>query len=805
MISTRMSNQSGFPVLAVALMLNWLIRHAAADSFYEAQFGVLPQDEVNALGDIAKELGKSDWNFNENPCNTNATSWNTPRQPMLYYFSQLNCSNCSAGICHVVTISLKAQNLPGLLPKSLAKLPYLKHVDLAFNYLTGTIPLEWASMSLDYLSVIVNRLSGPIPKYLGNISTLTYLSLEDNMFNGTVPAELGNLVNLNSLTLNGNNFTGNLPRELTNLSHLVELRISRNNFSGHLPDYFKSWRNLTRLEIQGTGFMGPLPSSISELTGLNDLWVSDLGGVGFEFPSLQKMKNIRNLMLRNCNISGSIPKYIAENMQNLKTLYVTSNFLTGSIPSWIKNDQGNMVKDLSYNNFNDSSIPTLCHRNNFKLSVCLDSFSCSKDLYSLYINCGGNVTTVGKTTYQSDIDPGGPATFIPSIPEWGFSSSGHFWFLQLPNADFITTNDTDLHIDDVELYTEGRISGTSLTYYGRCLAEGNYVVTLHFAEIVFRDNNSFYSLGRRIFDVYIQENLVLKDFDITKEANGTDKAVKKTFKHVSVMNSGTIEIRFFYAGKGTVFIPWRGVYGPLISAISVNSEFSHGGKKFITIVVASVASLIVIIAFGVIIWRCQFRSRPSREEVLGELDLRTGSFTLRQIKAATNKFDPTNLIGKGGFGPVYKGTLLDGTHIAVKQLSAKSSQGHKEFVTEIGMLSGLHHPNLVRLYGCCAHGSELFLVYEYLTNNSLASAMFDNKLSLDWPTRQRICIGVAQGLVFLHEESALSIIHRDIKANNILLDDDLNAKISDFGLARLNEEDNDQIHTRIAGTIKKAT
>ncbi|KAK2988683.1 hypothetical protein RJ640_012719 [Escallonia rubra] len=114
------------------------------------------------------------------------------------------------------------------------------------------------------------------------------------------------------------------------------------------------------------------------------------------------------------------------------------------------------------------------------------------------------------------------------------------------------------------------------------------------------------------------------------------------------------------------------------------------------------------------------------------------------------------------------------------------------------------HPNLVRLYGCCVEGKHILLVCEYMENNSLARALFGPEGSpsyLDWPTRQRICIGIAKGLVYLHEESPLKIVHRDIKATNVLLDSDLNAKISDFGLAKLDEEENTHISTRVAGTI----
>ncbi|OMO82778.1 hypothetical protein COLO4_22839 [Corchorus olitorius] len=198
--------------------------------------------------------------------------------------------------------------------------------------------------------------------------------------------------------------------------------------------------------------------------------------------------------------------------------------------------------------------------------------------------------------------------------------------------------------------------------------------------------------------------------------------------------------------------------------------------KFVVAAAVSVPCLVLVI-LGILWWRGCFRGKPSREQVLRGLDLQTGFFTFRQMKAATNNFDPANKLGEGGFGAVYKGELLDGTIIAVKQLSAKSRQGDREFLNELSLIAGLQHPNLVRLYGCCVEGTQLLLVYEYLENNSLARALFgpkESRLKLDWPTRQKICLGIAR---------------------------DLNPKISDFGLAKFEEEENTHISTRIAGTM----
>ncbi|XP_047945250.1 cold-responsive protein kinase 1-like [Salvia hispanica] len=178
-------------------------------------------------------------------------------------------------------------------------------------------------------------------------------------------------------------------------------------------------------------------------------------------------------------------------------------------------------------------------------------------------------------------------------------------------------------------------------------------------------------------------------------------------------------------------------------------------------------------------------------------------YSYRELQIATQSFNESNKIGEGGFGLVYKGRLKDGSLVAIKVLSAQSEQGVKEFLNEIVSISGVEHENLVKLYGCCTEGGHRILVYGYLENNSLARTLLGGRASrvqFTWKIRSQICIGVAQGLAFLHEEVRPHIIHRDIKASNVLLDKDFKAKISDFGLAKLFPTNATHISTRVAGT-----
>ncbi|XP_042421947.1 cysteine-rich receptor-like protein kinase 10 isoform X2 [Zingiber officinale] len=181
-------------------------------------------------------------------------------------------------------------------------------------------------------------------------------------------------------------------------------------------------------------------------------------------------------------------------------------------------------------------------------------------------------------------------------------------------------------------------------------------------------------------------------------------------------------------------------------------------------------------------------------------------FRYEVLVAATRKFSPKNKLGEGGFGPVFRGRLEDGREVAVKRLGQASRQGTREFMNEAMLLAKVQHKNLVNLYGYCARGNDKLLVYEYVCNESLDKILFSRepndgkKALLDWSRRFQVIAGVARGLMYLHEDAHTTIIHRDIKASNILLDEEWAPKIADFGMARLFPAEQTQVKTRVVGT-----
>ncbi|KAF3539023.1 hypothetical protein F2Q69_00020433 [Brassica cretica] len=393
------------------------------------------------------------------------------------------------------------------------------------------------------------------------------------------------------------------------------------------------------------------------------------------------------------------------------------------------------------------------------------NFPCNRGkgiYYNFSINCGGpDKRSVSRALFERDDADLGPSSFfVNAARRWAASSIGLFAGSS-SNAYIASSLSQFTNTSDSELFQTARLSASSLRYYGLGLENGGYTVTLQFAEIQMEGSNSWKGVGRRRFDIYVQGRLVEKDFDVRRTAGGsTNRAVHREYK--ANVTENYLEVHLFWAGKGTCCIPIQGAYGPIISAVSATPE-------------------------------------------LLSMEIKPYTFTYSELKSATQDFNLSNKLGEGGFGPVYKarpGNLKDGREVAVKLLSVGSRQGKGQFVAEIVTISTVLHRNLVTLYGCCFEGDHRLLVYEYLPNGSLDQALFgERSLHLDWSTRFEICLGVARGLVYLHEEARVRIVHRDVKASNILLDSELVPKVSDFGLAKLYHGKKTHISTGVAGTI----
>ncbi|KAH7665642.1 Non-specific serine/threonine protein kinase protein [Dioscorea alata] len=646
-----------FPLILLLSVYIWSCFHGV-----ECQSHLpLPNHEVEALRRIWLKLGQK-WYSSTDPC-----TWVDPTSNEVVP-GNVTCGSCDGSHCHVISIIIRRQNLTGSLPDEFGSLKHLQVIALTRNYLNGTIPVAWASLPLIKLSLLGNRISGRIPEELGNITSLKELVLQDNLMGGPIPTSLGKLINLEILHLSGNNFRGELPKALGNL------------------------KNLTELDMEGTSLEGPFPSSFSELESLNVLMVSSIKGGNGEFPPLENSRQLKIMVLRNLSISGALPDYIGNmanlilldlsfnnfagqipksfgNLSNLDNMFLTNNKLTGEIPKWIFT-RGQHY-DLSYNNFNGSDAPKdycqIGYVNLVSSYSSTDSNTIASCLrrnnpcpvkpkhHNLFINCGGASLTIGEDEYEGDENIGGASDYHSFDEKWAYSSTGRFVH-NVDNEPFIATNLSVLNMLNPELYMTARLSPASLKYYGLCLHNGNYTVKLHFAEIMITADEAYYNVGRRFFDVSIQGEEVLSDFNIAKEANGTGKAIVKTFD--AQVSENTLEIHFQWTGQGTSFIPHKSVYGPLISAISVTPNFkpdTDESKLSTGAILGIVAAGCVVIALiSTFIWFHQ-RRKDTENKDLGGLKLPIGYFTMSQIRAAPGKFNLENKLGDGGFEPLYKG------------------------------------------------------------------------------------------------------------------------------------------------------
>ncbi|XP_043700765.1 proline-rich receptor-like protein kinase PERK8 [Telopea speciosissima] len=195
----------------------------------------------------------------------------------------------------------------------------------------------------------------------------------------------------------------------------------------------------------------------------------------------------------------------------------------------------------------------------------------------------------------------------------------------------------------------------------------------------------------------------------------------------------------------------------------------------------------------------EFMYSPSESNGLGNSK---SCFTYEELQELTNGFSPQNLLGEGGFGCVYKGCLPDGREVAVKQLKVGGAQGEREFRAEVEIISRVHHRHLVSLVGYCIAENQRLLVYDYVPNNTLYYHLHGKGMPvMDWATRVKVAAGAARGIAYLHEDCHPRIIHRDIKSSNILLDNNFEAQVSDFGLAKLALDANTHVTTRVMGTF----
>ncbi|KAH9698920.1 putative LRR receptor-like serine/threonine-protein kinase [Citrus sinensis] len=706
------------------------------------------------------------------------------------------------GTPHISGIIMESVALTGKIPEHVAALTYLQTLlslcksSLAAigQALGGQLPIrdgiEFEEDPNRDLSQ--NLLTGKIPPSLGRLSSLQTLSVPENGLRGTLPPELGKLSNLEELWLTSNNLRGDLPKDYENLKNLTIFDLSFNDLTGGIPNTFKKLF-LYELYLTGNMLNGTLPDWIySNVRDKGDLACNE-----FIFPEPETHKNLPN---NNSRINLFLSISFSDFDFNFQW---TCDICTHTI-----NNNAAVTSEPKNRTFPEEILREYCPAGQKK----------SQYNYNLHINTGGEEHNIEGIRYEAD---NSTSNFYVNKPAYNWAYSCNGYFLADSTADsraFVQKVTCGAAVTDAPLYDEARLCPNSLKYYGFCLRNGNYTVSLYFSEIVFERNDDYSSSGKRVFDIYIQSELMRKDFNIKEVARHSNNVTIQNF--TASVHDHLLEIELFWAGKGSILNPPY-FHGPLISAISLTPNFEvnrpgPGGLSKKVIVGIVLGAVLALILFMALMWRLGWIG--DRELRVTTVNLRGKSYTLKQVKVATRNFSPRNVIGTGRFGTVYKAltklrilnqinTLyaeLPDQTVAVKMLSSQSKHVIDQIGTEVYALTTLKHENIVEFLDGYSKKDLNLLIYEYMEKGSLERALFDANSStrLDWPTRVRICHGIAKDLKYLHEDNpSRKIVHRNIKPSNILLDGNLNAKVSDLGLAKLYDEENPYKFIQEKGTV----
>ncbi|CAM0883089.1 unnamed protein product [Alopecurus aequalis] len=732
---------------------------------------------------------------------------------------------CDKG--RVTSLRLSGINIQGTLSGSIGQLSELVYLDLSFNAgLGGPLPATIGNLKklttlilsgcnftggiqdlgnlvqLSFLTLNSNSFTGGIPASIGLLSNLLMIDLADNQLSGAIPVSSGVSPGLNLLThakhfhFNKNRLTGNLaglfnssmilehilfdnnqlsgpiPPELSDITTLQIIRLDKNNFTGKVPTNISNLVNLTNLNLANNQLNGAMP----DLSSLNKLNVVDLSNNLFD-PSeapdwFSTLKSLVSVAIDSGRLSGEVPKGLFT-LPQLQQVVLRNNALNGSFEMTGNISQQLKIVNLLNNRIVDANVTQSYNQTLLLVGnpVCLDSEFSSKFFCSLQqanlIPYTTNVTQCGSTSCSSD------QGLDPAICNCVYPYTGKMTF----RAPSFTDPSDSTVFQQLE---------TSL-----------------WKQLALRPGAVFLSGVDFSSDSYLQVQVSLfpstgTSFNLSEQIGIGSLISNQTYKAPPIFGP-----YYFLADP---YAPGGGDSG--------KSQMSKGAMAGTAVACGLLMFALVYVAIFALLRKKRTKQLSGRENPFaswGAAQKDSGGapqlkgarfFSFDELKNCTKNFSEDHEIGSGGYGKVYKGMIADGTSVAIKRAEYGSKQGAVEFKTEIELLSRVHHRNLVSLIGFCYEQGEQMLVYEYVSNGTLRENLQARGIYLDWKKRLRIALGSARGLAYLHELADPPIIHRDVKSTNILLDDNLKAKVADFGLSKLvADTEKGHVSTQVKGTL----
>ncbi|PIN23422.1 Serine/threonine protein kinase [Handroanthus impetiginosus] len=659
---------------------------------------------------------------------------------------------------NLLALDLSTNHFSGEIPPTVGNLTHFLILQLYSNNLIGTIPPVIGDLqSLKALDLSTNRLSGQLPESISNLVHLSTLYVFANNLSGILPRELGrNSYSLARVSFSNNRFSGELPPGLCSGFALNQFTVNNNKFSGPLPDCFKNCTSLTRVQLEGNRFSGNISDAFGVHPKLKFLSVSRNQFTGQLTPKWGQYEQLKIFQMDHNRISGVIPAEIG-NLTQLHVLALDSNELIGEVPAELGNL--NQVFSLSLgNNQLNGEIPRSIGQLTSLQFLDLSRNKFTGNIPDVLENCEGLQSLNLSNNF-----------LLGDIP---------FELGKLLRLQYLL----DL--------SNNSLSGVIPLSFGKLNSLENF-------------NLSHNNLSGRI----------------PPALSGMISLINFDFSHNKL--SGPIPSGGrFSRGPAKAFIGNSGLCGAAeglspCEATSSRSKPQNNETKILVGVIVPVVGLAILatIVVGLLVFRRKAKLYDEKtrgttkfensESLIWEQQRK---LTFGDIVQATDDFNEKHCIGRGGFGSVYRADLPNGQIVAVKRLNMSDSSdipltNRHSFENEIRTLTEVRHRNIIKLYGYCSMRGSMYLVYEYVERGSLGKLLYDDEeaFELNWATRVRIVKGVAHALAYLHHDCSPPIVHRDVSINNILLESELEPRLSDFGTAKLLTSDSSN-WTTVAGS-----
>ncbi|KAH7667422.1 Non-specific serine/threonine protein kinase protein [Dioscorea alata] len=705
-------------------------------------------------------------------------SWERSDDPCGTPWEGISCEDS-----RVTVVKLSSLGLKGTLSGDVGQLTELKSLDLSSNTQLGG-PLTPNIGSLTKLTTLILAgcsFIGNIPDELGNLEQLSFLALNSNKFTGRLPASLGRLANLYWLDIAENQLTGPLPVSrnkapgldlLLKTKHfhfnknqlsgtipdnlfssemsLIHLLLDGNNFTGNIPQSIGYMQSLEVLRLDKNSLKGPVPTNLNNLTKVNELDLSNNTFDSSEAPAwFTKLPSLTALVIEHGRLQGQVPQKLFS-IPQLQDVILDNNEFNGTL------DMGDSIsQQLQTVNFQNNLLTSVTLTSNYNSTLILVGNPVCDARLANSIYCHLQPMQLS-APYSTSLTQCGPKSCPPnqSLSPLSCSCAYPYEGVMVFRAPFFrdVTNSTLFESLEMSLWTKLNLPPGSV-----------------FLQNPFINN------------IYFNRSEILRiGFDLSNQ----------TYKPPKIFGP------YYFIGTPYPF--------PCTALI-------------IGIAVGSAVLVIGLMAVGIYAFKQKKRAQraielskpfaswaPRGSDSGGAPQLKGARwFSYDELKKSTSNFSEMNEIGSGGYGKVYRGMLSNGQLAAIKRAQRGSMQGGLEFKTEIELLSRVHHKNLVSLIGFCFEQGEQMLVYEFIPNGTLRESLSGKSgIQLDWKRRLRIALGSARGLAYLHELANPPIIHRDVKSTNILLDENLTAKVADFGLSKLvSDSEKGHVSTQVKGTL----